>query len=153
MDEDYEMLGVSPSASLEDIQEAYRKALNDNHPNRNGTFDGERVNKLKAANKRIIEKIKAGAKKTIMNEKKYDHNIAHTNLNVGICPTMNQMCDNLDWKLANYASTSNTTPYYSKLAYFVKRDGKVYKKLQENINGNLREYEECSIDNTNLNIF
>jgi len=98
--------------------------LNDNHPNKNGNFDNVKVDKIMTAFKRITAK---SAKETL--------------------PSMNAVCDEMerkmnDMNLEKEDSFGEKKPYYSKLSYFVRRDGKVFTKIEENANGNKREYEE-----------
>ena len=122
---DYELLGVEPTASIQEINSAYGKVLNDNHPNKNGNFDNVKVDKIMTAFKRITSK---SPKETSL-------------------PSLNAVCDEMerkmnDMNLEKEDSFGEKKPYYSKLSYFVRRDGKVFTKIEENANGNKREYEE-----------
>ena len=138
---DYELLGIQPTATEFEIKNAYNKILGNNHPNKNnGTFDEKKVDSIMSAFRRIMAKqpFKPKTVEEIIFGESADQDF----------PTMNTLCDNMENKMTILNVNSNVdSPYYSKMSYFVRRDGKVFTKIQENANGNLREYEEYRHEN------
>jgi hypothetical protein len=143
MNGDYELLGISHTTSFLDIKKAYAKVLLDSHPNKNGTFDDKKVDKIMGAFKRIMAR-----ERNIVEEKRFGETMDIE------FPLMNIMCDDMEQKMnelrLNETNDYDTKPYYSKLSYYVRRDGKVFTKIQENANGNLREYEEYKYENNRI---
>jgi hypothetical protein len=131
---DYDLLGVAPTASALEIKNAYGNVLKNNHPNINGEFDDVKVNKIMTAFKRIMAK-------------QQPKNIQEKRFNEIVFPTMDVMCDQMEKKMSELSVdiSEHEKTYYSKMSYFVRRGGKVFTKIEENVNGNLREYEEYTV--------
>ena len=150
MNKDYELLGISDTTSYLDIKKAYSKVLFESHPNKNGTFDDKKVDKIMGAFKRIMARQRNIGQQNKVEEKRFGENM-NTEF-----PVMNIMCDDMEQRMnglcLNETNDSDKKPYYSKLSYYVRRDGKVFTKIQENANGNLREYEEYKYENEDNSI-
>lgn len=134
--DDYALLGVSSSTTNEEIRKVYHTILKDNHPNKKGFFDEAKVRDITTAYGRIM---------STELRKKYETRsdpfvvFADDNL----CPTIDTAYTDIERRMREMRiNDTATSPYYSKASYLVRRNGRTYKKIQENINGNLREFEE-----------
>jgi curved DNA-binding protein CbpA len=139
---DYKLLGIEPTATNNEIKKAYGRVLRENHPNKNGTFDDNKVQGIMDAYKRITAQERNGPQNKV-------EQIRFGETMEKEFPPMNVMCDDMEQKMNDLGVTkseSQEEPYYSKMSYYVRRDGKVITKIQENANGNIREYEEYKCD-------
>lgn len=135
----YSVLDVSKSESLDNIKKIYKKKAIKYHPDKAPQEKKEKYEKKFKLYKEAYEQI----------IKDKENNINHKNLfddffNFDIFDQMEKKMNNM--------KLNNNGNYYSKSVYISNINGKKMKKVEENINGNIHQYEEFDTRNNKLQI-
>jgi DnaJ-class molecular chaperone len=165
--EDYALFGLDYSATSENVRFAYRKILQDNHPNKKGNFDNTKIDSITKAYGRIMERsLKSNYLDIPLQIKKQTHMMNVPTYSTCVpfgelrhieyaCPSINEAYDDMERRMKSLrvhheqdpkVPKGDEIPFYSKVSYLVRKNGKTYTKIQENINGDLREFEEYKYD-------
>jgi curved DNA-binding protein CbpA len=133
----YRVLGVSRTATTEEINRAYRRLCKEHHPDKHLDM------KAKERHAEIFKKIQTAYDEiTSKTENEEIQPFLHTP-SIFRFDHFDRMFEDIEKKMKAYDISDNNGQgtYYSKQTYTCTRNGKTVTKIEENINGDINHYE------------
>lgn len=135
MSNPYQVLGVSNSATKDEIKKAYKRLCSKHHPDK--YLDMKDKEKHQKKFKEIQQAY--SAIKDQRNTEIQIHpfmrmrNPFHTDFD--------KMFDDMEKKMSEFNLNNDNGTYYSKQTFSCTRNGKTVTKVEENINGDIKQFE------------
>ena len=139
---DYETLGLMPLASKESVKRRYKELMKRVHPDKNNGKTSEEAKQIQKAYDRIMQQ-----DTTILDDPFFALCVPRHDFLLDSHRVFEDVEERL--RIMNVGANELGDRYYSKTKYSVIKDGKRYVRLMENVNGNIREYEEYHQKNKN----